>query len=97
MLRLFNSLRYQPQRFFKISLDSYSKTVVYYSMDKFFDYSNSDQPQWFHIRAKDTDMDRVITFWLWGDSELHIRELLYEKSYKDIEWIRAIGLTLPFV
>ena len=66
-------------------------------MDKFFDYTNSDQPQWFHIRARDTDMDKIITFWLWGDSELHIRELLDKKSHKDIEWIRAIGLTLPFV
>ena len=67
-------------------------------MNKFFDYSDSeDMPQWFHIRAKDTDMDRVITFWLWGDSELNIREKLDKKSYKDIQWIRAVGLTLPFV
>ena len=67
-------------------------------MSKFFDYSDSeDNPQWFHIRARDTDMDRVITFWLWGDSEKHIRELLDKKSYKDIEWIKPKGLTLPFV
>ena len=64
-------------------------------MNKFFDYS--DSPQWFHIRARDTDMDRVITFWLWGDSELDIREKLGKKSYKDIEWIKPVGLTLPFV
>ena len=66
-------------------------------MNKFFDYSDSDIPQWFHIRAKDTDMDRVITFWLWGDSELDIREKLGKKSYKDIEWIKPVGLKLPFV
>ena len=64
-------------------------------MNKFFDYS--DTPQWFHIRARDTDIDRIITFWLWGDSELDIREKLGKKSYKDIEWIKPIGLTLPFV
>ena len=67
-------------------------------MSKFFDYSDTeDIPQWFHIKARDTDMDKVITFWLWGDSELHIRELLDNKSYKDIEWIKPKGLTLPFV
>ena len=66
-------------------------------MNKFFDYSDSDIPQWFHIKARDTDMDRVITFWLCGDSELHIRGLLDKKSYKDIEWIKPVGLTLPFV
>lgn len=66
-------------------------------MNKFFDYSDSDIPQWFHIRARDIDMDRVITFWLWGDSELDIREKLGKKSYKDIEWIKPVGLTLPFV
>ena len=66
-------------------------------MNKFFDYTDSDTPQWFHIRARDTDMDRIITFWLWGDSELDIREKLGKKSYKDIEWIKPIGLTLPFV
>lgn len=66
-------------------------------MNKFFDYSDSDIPQWFHIRARDTDMDRVITFWLWGDSELDIREKLGKKSYKDIEWIKPVGLKLPFV
>ena len=66
-------------------------------MNKFFDYSDSDIPQWFHIRARDTDMDRVITFWLWGDSELDIREKLGKKSYKDIEWIKPVGNTLPFV
>ncbi len=66
-------------------------------MNKFFDYSDSDTPQWFHIKARDIRMNKVITFWLWGDSELHIRDLLTKQSYKDIEWIKPIGLTLPFV
>jgi len=66
-------------------------------MNKFFDYTDSDTPQWFHIKARDSDIDRMITFWLWGDSEQHIRELLNKKSYKDIKWIKPMGLTLPFV
>ncbi len=70
-------------------------------MSKFFDYGDTDTPQWFHIRARDMSIwkpkGRVITFWLWGDSELHIRELLDNKNYKDIEWIKPIGDTLPFV
>ncbi len=64
-------------------------------MNKFFEYE--DTPQWFQIKAKDVSMDKTITFWLWGDSEQHIRELLQQKSYKDIEWIKPIGNTLPFV
>ena len=68
-------------------------------MNKFFEYE--DTPQWFYIRARATDIfkpdGKVIQFYLWGDSELHIRELLKEKSCKDIEWIKPIGDTLPFV
>ena len=56
---------------------------------------------WYHIKAREMDISspkgKVITFWLWGDSELDIREKLGKKSYKDIEWIKPIGLTLPFV
>ena len=40
---------------------------------------------------------KVFNFYLWGDSELFIRELLGKKGYKDIEWIKPIGDTLPFV
>ena len=69
-------------------------------MNKFFDFGE-DEPQWFYIKARATDIfmpdGKVIQFYLWGDSELHIRELLKEKSYKDIEWIKPIGDTLPFV
>ena len=56
---------------------------------------------WYHIKARDMGIykpnGKVITFWLWGDSESHIRELLKQKSYEDIEWIKPIGDTLPFV
>ena len=48
---------------------------------------------WFHIKARCTDIflpdGKVMTFWLYGDSEQHIREMLKEKNnYTDIEWIR---------
>ena len=57
-------------------------------MSKFFDYSESeDEPQWFYIRARATDIfmpdGKVIQFYLWGDSELHIRELLKQKQFSD--------------
>ena len=68
-------------------------------MSKFFEYD--DKPQWFYIRARCTDIfkpdGKVINFYLLGDSELFIRELLGKKGYKDIEWIKPIGDTLPFV
>tara|TARA_E500000318_G_C3526956_1_gene198846 strand:- start:677 stop:880 length:204 start_codon:yes stop_codon:yes gene_type:complete len=60
-------------------------------MSKFFDYGD-DEPQWFHIKARDMDIykpdGKVITFWLWGDSESHIRQILGKKNIKDIEWIK---------
>ena len=60
-------------------------------MSKFFDYGD-DEPQWFHIKARDMDIykpdGKVITFWLWGDSESHIRQILGKKNVKDIEWIK---------
>jgi hypothetical protein len=47
---------------------------------------------WYHIRARDMGIykpnGKVIEFWLWGDSEVHIKELLSIKGVKDIEWIR---------
>ena len=54
-------------------------------MNKFFEYE--DTPQWFYIRARATDIfmpdGKVIQFYLWGDSELHIRELLKQKQFKE--------------
>ena len=47
---------------------------------------------WYHIKARDMGIfkpnGKVITFWLWGDSEDHIRDILAKKNVKDIEWIR---------
>ena len=47
---------------------------------------------WYHIKARDMGIfkpnGKVITFWLWGDSEDHIRDLLSKKNCKDIEWIK---------
>ena len=62
-------------------------------MSKFFEYEEeNDEPQWFHIKARDMDIykpdGKVITFWLWGDSESHIRQILGKKNIKDIEWIK---------
>jgi len=60
-------------------------------MSKFFDYGD-DEPQWFHIKARDMGIykpdGKVITFWLWGDSESHVRQILGKKNIKDIEWIK---------
>ena len=69
-------------------------------MSKFFDYGDvdSEDPQWFHIKARDMDIfqpdGKVITFWLWGVSETDIRHILSKKNIKDIEWIKK--KTPPF-
>ena len=36
----------------------------------------------------DSPKGMVITFWLWGDSELEIRNILDNKNIKDVEWVR---------
>ena len=47
---------------------------------------------WYHIKARDMDIaspkGKVITFWLWGESELEIRNILDKKNIKDVEWIK---------
>ena len=71
-------------------------------MNKFFDYGK-DEPQWFYIKARCVDIfkpnGKVIRFYLWGNSEKHIKELMKKgnNEYEDIEWIKPIGDTLPFV
>jgi hypothetical protein len=71
-------------------------------MSKFFEY-DEDTPQWFYIKARCMDIfkpdGKVIQFYLWGNSELHIRELIKKgnNEYEDIEWIKPIGDELPFV
>ena len=46
---------------------------------------------WWHIKARDMAIfqpdGKVITFWLWGDSESDIKNKL-GKDIKDIKWIR---------
>ena len=51
---------------------------------------------WYHIKATDSKMDRIVTFWLWGESESDIKNKVLTKGYyKDIEWIKKE--TPPFV
>ena len=58
-----------------------------------------EEPSWYHIKARDISIGKpdgiVLKFWLWGDSETHIKELCSLKDIKDIEWIRKE--TPPFV
>ena len=50
----------------------------------------------FHIKAYDTSIKKTITFWLGGDSEKEIREILKKKhKITQIEWIREE--TPPFI
>ena len=45
----------------------------------------------YHIRARDMSIfkpeGKVITFWLWAENEIELRNLLAEQDIKDIEWI----------
>ena len=51
---------------------------------------------WYHIKATDSKMDRIVTFWLWGESESDIKNKVNIKGYyKDIQWIKKD--TPPFV
>ncbi len=55
-------------------------------------WGDDTQEGWYHIRARDMGIykpnGKVIQFWLWGDSEVHIKELCSLKGVKSIEWIR---------
>ena len=51
--------------------------------------------KWFHIRALDPSVGTTYTFWLGGDSEKEIREILKKKKITQIEWIREE--TPPFI
>ena len=56
-------------------------------------WGESEKPviyEWYHIKATITcTVDRIITFWLWGDSESDIKNKVLTKGYyKDIQWIR---------
>ena len=47
---------------------------------------------WYHIKARYMNFDKpngmVIKFWVSGNSENHIRDMIAKKNYKDIEWIK---------
>ena len=56
----------------------------------------TDTHSWYHIKATDIDMNKEITFWLWGESESDIKNKVLTKGYyKDIQWIKKE--TPPFV
>ena len=51
---------------------------------------------WYHIKATDSKVDRIVTFWLWGESESDIKNKVNTKGcYKDIQWIKKD--TPPFI
>ena len=55
---------------------------------------------WYHIKAKDMDIDKpngmIVTFWLWVDSREELDKLLKTKhNVTNIEWIKQE--TPPFV
>ena len=47
---------------------------------------------WFHIKARDMDIDKpngmVITFWLWDESRKRLNTVLKNKNITDIKWIK---------
>ena len=47
--------------------------------------------KWYHIRARDIDIfkpnGKVITFWLGGENETEIMEMVIGKGMIDIEWV----------
>ena len=44
---------------------------------------------WFHIKALDPGIDKVITFWLGADSRKDLDKILKKKKHIiNIEWIR---------
>lgn len=51
--------------------------------------NNRLRVMWFRIKAYDKSMKRNIKFWLWGDSEEHIRSILSDRdNITDIEYIK---------
>ena len=52
--------------------------------------------KWFHIRAYDTDIKKIYTFWLGADSREDLDKILKKKkNITNIEWIREE--TPPFI
>ena len=60
-------------------------------MSKFFDYGDTkvSAEGWYNVVATDTNINKPdgleISFWLYGDSEGHIRSLLRDRGYIKIK------------
>jgi len=50
---------------------------------------------WFHIKALDPGINKVLTFWLGADSREDLDKILKKKKIMQIEWIREE--TPPFI
>ena len=48
--------------------------------------------RWYHIKARDMDISqpkgKVVTFWLFGESESDIMKILSTKNVKDVAWVK---------
>ena len=42
---------------------------------------------WYNIRARDTKMDRMVTFWLFAEDREKLDTLLERNQYDNIEWV----------
>ena len=51
--------------------------------------------KWFHIKALDPGIKKVITFWLGADSREDLDKILKKKKITQIEWVREE--TPPFI
>ncbi len=47
-----------------------------------------EDTMWFHIRALDPGIYKVITFWLGADSREDLDKILKKKKITQIEWVR---------
>ena len=57
---------------------------------------------WYQIKARDISIfkpnGKVITFYLWGKDEAHIKNILKQKGHHtDIHYIKLIGQELPWI
>ena len=43
---------------------------------------------WFHIKALDPGINKVLTFWLGADSREDLDKILKKKQITQIEWVR---------
>lgn len=43
---------------------------------------------WYNIRARDINMDRTVTFWLFAENRQKLDKLLERNQYDNVEWIK---------